>query len=207
MAVLPPPMTRPFADFGDMAEDHRRQPFDPDMDHGAPFLAARQVGQVAAARGAGADEDRIVAFGQHFLHAGDPVVEIGGDPHVEDVVDLFVQDRFRQTEGGHLAAHEAAACVLVVVEIDLVAERHQITGHGQGGRTAADQGDFFAVFLAGDFGKEARHVIRLSAQTRFRRQMATGSFSTRPRRQAGSQGRSQIRPSTPGKTLDTQLSI
>ena len=41
--------------------------------------------------------------------------------------------------------------------------------------------------------------------------MATGSglsplfSSTRPRRQAGSQGRSQVRPSTPGKTFDTQL--
>ena len=41
----------------------------------------------------------------------------------------------------------------------------------------------------------------------FRRQMATGSSSTRPRRQAGSQGRSQTRPKMPGKTLDFQLTI
>ena len=46
-----------------------------------------------------------------------------------------------------------------------------------------------------------------SAATRLRRQIATGSFlpltrvssSTRPRRQAGSQGRSQVRPRMPGK--------
>ena len=52
-----------------------------------------------------------------------------------------------------------------------------------------------------------------SAATRFRRQIATGSFlpctrvssSTRLRRQAGSQGRSQVRPRIPGKTLDFQL--
>ena len=50
-----------------------------------------------------------------------------------------------------------------------------------------------------------------SAATRLRRQIATGSgcsplfSSTRLRRQAGSQGRSQVRPSTPGKTLETQL--
>ena len=54
-----------------------------------------------------------------------------------------------------------------------------------------------------------------SAATRLSRQIATGSgwnaspaplfSSTRPRRQAGSHGRSQVRPSTPGKTLDTQL--
>ena len=50
----------------------------------------------------------------------------------------------------------------------------------------------------------------LSAATRFRRQIATGSglswvSSTRPRRQAGSQGRSQVRPRMPGKTFDFQL--
>ena len=45
----------------------------------------------------------------------------------------------------------------------------------------------------------------LSAATRFSRQIATGSFSTRPRRQAGSHGRSQVRPRIPGKTFDSQL--
>ena len=40
---------------------------------------------------------------------------------------------------------------------------------------------------------------RWSAATRFRRQMATGLPSTRPRRQAGSHGRSQVRPRMPGK--------
>ena len=47
----------------------------------------------------------------------------------------------------------------------------------------------------------------LSAATRLRRQIATGSSSTRPRRQAGSHGRSQVRPRTPGNTLDSQLII
>ena len=51
------------------------------------------------------------------------------------------------------------------------------------------------------------HMALLSAQTRLRRQIATGLSSTRPRRQAGSQGRSQVRPSTPGKTFDFQLII
>ena len=44
-----------------------------------------------------------------------------------------------------------------------------------------------------------------SAATRFNRQIATGVSSTRPRRQAGSQGRSQVRPRMPGNTLDLQL--
>ena len=38
--------------------------------------------------------------------------------------------------------------------------------------------------------------------------MATGlSASRRPRRQAGSQGRSQVRPRMPGNTLDSRLSM
>ena len=35
---------------------------------------------------------------------------------------------------------------------------------------------------------------------------ATGFSSTRPRRQAGSQGRSQVRPRIPGKTFDCRFS-
>ena len=46
-----------------------------------------------------------------------------------------------------------------------------------------------------------------SAATRFRRQIATGFSSVRTRRQAGSQGRSQVRPRMPGKTLLSQLSM
>ena len=53
----------------------------------------------------------------------------------------------------------------------------------------------------------------MSAATRLRRQIATGSgssplfSSTRLRRQAGSQGRSQVRPKMPGNTFDTQLTM
>jgi len=60
-------------------------------------------------------------------------------------------------------------------------------------------------------GMRARTSPFMSAATRLSRQMATGSgfcallSSTRPRRQAGSQGRSQVRPRMPGKTLETQL--
>ena len=46
-----------------------------------------------------------------------------------------------------------------------------------------------------------------SAATRLRRQIATGLSSTRPRRQAGSQGRSHTRPRMPGNTLDSRLTM
>ena len=66
---------------------------------------------------------------------------------------------------------------------------------------------------AAGWGMRGRTSSFRSAATRFRRQIATGSglaalaSSTRPRRQAGSQGRSQVRPKMPGNTLDTQLTM
>jgi phospholipase/lecithinase/hemolysin len=55
---------------------------------------------------------------------------------------------------------------------------------------------------------------RRSAATRFRRQMATGFSSgsvvrgkAAARRQAGSQGRSQVRPRMAGNTFDSRLSM
>ena len=60
---------------------------------------------------------------------------------------------------------------------------------------------------SGAAGSRSLMSSLLSAATRFSRQMATGSSSTRPRRQAGSQGRSQVRPRTPGKTFDRQFTI
>jgi hypothetical protein len=67
--------------------------------------------------------------------------------------------------------------------------------------------------LAGGLGMRAVTSSLKSAATRFRRQIATGSgrcdcfSSTRPRRQAGSHGRSQVRPRMPGKTLDFQFTM
>src|SRR6185369_10866351 len=68
---------------------------------------------------------------------------------------------------------------------------------------------------AAGFGMRARTASAslLSAHTRLRRQIATGSgfsplfSSTRPRRHAGSHGRSQVRPRIPGNTFDFQLTM
>ena len=60
-------------------------------------------------------------------------------------------------------------------------------------------------FSAAGRGRRLTMSSLKSAATRFRRQIATGSSSTRPRRQAGSQGLSQVRPRIPGNTLDFQL--
>jgi hypothetical protein len=74
----------------------------------------------------------------------------------------------------------------------------------------ADSRNGFRVACVGGgpaFGSWSRTSSLLSAATRLRRQIATGSASTRPRRQAGSHGRSQVRPRIPGKTLEYQLTM
>ncbi len=65
---------------------------------------------------------------------------------------------------------------------------------------------FLPFFVAGALGKRALTSSLLwSAATRLSRQMATGLPSTRVRRQAGSHGRSQVRPRIPGKTFDSRF--
>ena len=64
---------------------------------------------------------------------------------------------------------------------------------------------FFPFFVAGAFGMRSVMSSLWSAATRLRRQIATGLPSTRPRRHAGSQGRSQVRPRMPGNTFDSRL--
>ena len=63
----------------------------------------------------------------------------------------------------------------------------------------------FPFFSSGMSGRKGRTSSLRSAATRFSRQIATGSPSSRTRRQTGSQGRSQVRPRIPGKTLDFRL--
>ena len=76
----------------------------------------------------------------------------------------------------------------------------------------------FPLACDAGFGMRARTSPLWSAATRFSRQIATGSglsridsgplfSSTRPRRHAGSHGRSQVRPRIPGNTLLCQLTM
>jgi hypothetical protein len=135
------------------------------------------------------------------LHAGDVRVVADLDAHVENLVDLVHEDAFGQAEGGDVGAHQAARPVVLFEHDDFVAERHQVVRDGERGRARADTGDALSVFWLGILGRRSVMSSRRSAATRFRRQMATGLPSTRPRRQAGSQGRSQVRPRIAGKHI------
>ena len=69
--------------------------------------------EVAAARRAGADEDRVVAFGEQRLQAVDALAEARLDAaDAEDVADLLVDHLLGQAEARDLAADHAAAARL-----------------------------------------------------------------------------------------------
>ena len=62
------------ADLVGVAERDAGEPIDADMDVGRGFLAAGNL-ELASARRAAADEDRVVAFGEHRLQAVDALAE------------------------------------------------------------------------------------------------------------------------------------
>ena len=65
---------------------------------------------------------------------------------------------------------------VAVEDDDVVAERREVARDGERGRPGADAGDALAVLLrAAACGRRSRMSSLLSAATRFRRQIATGS--------------------------------
>ena len=81
------------ADLVDMAERDARQPIDADMDVGRRLVAARDV-EIAPARRAAADKNRVPILGEQRLQAAHRLAEPGLDAHVEDQLDLFVGHGF-----------------------------------------------------------------------------------------------------------------
>src|SRR5439155_12219565 len=107
------------------AKRNRSQPIDADMDVLASLLAAGGV-ELAAARRAGADKNRVPPLGEQILQAWDKLAEAGLDPEIDDAVDLLVGDALGQTEARDLAAHHPAALGVAVKHDAVVAQRHQV---------------------------------------------------------------------------------
>src|SRR2546430_14745267 len=110
------------------------------MNIGGGFLAAGNV-ELAAARGAGADENRVVIFAEQLLQAVDAMTALEVDPEVEDVIGLLVDDSVGQPELWNLAPHHAARLGIGIEHGAVIAERREGARHGKGSRTAADQRD------------------------------------------------------------------
>ncbi len=127
-----------------MAERHVRQPVDADMDMPGRGVAARQI-EIAPARRAAADEDRIEFFREQRLHAADRGAEARLDAKIEDIAHLLVDHRLGQAEFGDLAADHAPRRAQGIEQHDLVALGGEIARDGERGRSGADQGDALAV--------------------------------------------------------------
>ena len=134
-----------FADGIGVAEGDRIEPVDTDVD--AVGIVAPGNVEILTARRARADEDGIEACGEQRLHAGDRRVVMNLDAAVENHVDLFVEDVFRQPERRNVRPHQTAGLVELLEDLDLIAERQQVIGDGERCGTGADQRDAFAVLL------------------------------------------------------------
>ncbi len=175
------------------------------MDVGRRFGAAGEF-EIAPARRAAADEHRVVILRQHALQAIDALPNLVSGSRSRIVVAFLVQHMLRQTEFRDLRPHHAARVRVGVEDRHMIAERQQIARHGQRGRAPAPISAMRLPFFA-DAGFASGPSHRPCCP---RRRASTGRSRPDlprrgPRRQAGSQGRSQVRPSTPGNTFDCQL--
>ncbi len=107
------------------------------------------MSSLAAARCAGADEDRVVFLREQRLHALDAVTALEVDAETQDVAGLLVDHRIGQAEFRDLRPHHAAGFRIAVEHGAVIAERRQVARHSQRGRTAAHEGDALAVLRCG----------------------------------------------------------
>src|SRR5580658_10204353 len=128
------------------------------MDVGGRFLAARNL-EIAAARRAAADEDRVIALGQERLQAVDALAQPELDTHVGDVADLFVDHRFGQAEFRDLAADHAARLLVAVEDDAVITQGHQVAGDGERCRAGADEGNALAVLRRRNLRQQRADVV------------------------------------------------
>ena len=107
-----------------------------------------------AARCAAADEDAVEAFFEEGLHAGDGRAVADVDAHVENNLDLFLEDALRQAKGGNVGTHQAARPILLFEHHDLIAQGQQVVCYPKRCGPRADAGDAFAVLFLRNFRKQ-----------------------------------------------------
>ena len=111
-----------FSDPIDVPEGDGGEPVDADVDVRRGLFAAGDV-EIATARRAAADEDRIPTLGQQRLEAVDALAATKLDPEIEDVVAFLVDDGFGQAESRYLRADHAARLWILIEDHAFVAER------------------------------------------------------------------------------------
>ena len=118
------------ADLGGVAEGHAGEPVDADVDIGGRLLAAGNV-EVAPARRARADEDRVIALLDQLFHAVDFHTAPEFDAEIEDVAHFLVDHFHRQAEARDLRPDHPAGPRILVENRDVIAERGEIARDGE----------------------------------------------------------------------------
>ena len=162
--------------------------------------------EVAAARGAAADEHRVPTFGEKALEAVDALFGDEDAAERKRVADLFVDHFVGQPEFGYLGAHHAAGLRVGVEDHDFVSGGGKIARHGQRGGAGADAGDALAVAALGRTRQQRCDLVlvvggdALQPADRHRLRLAPGRAGT-PARMADRTSAREF----PGKTFDFQL--
>ena len=113
-------------------------------------------GEVASARGARTDEDRVPRFGEEGAHRLDALAALELDAEAEHIARFLVDHFLGQPEARDLRADHAASLFVTVVDDDVVAQGREIAGHRERRRPGTDTDDA----LAGALRRGARQACR-----------------------------------------------
>ena len=213
--MLPPPSTITRLPILSMwPNETLDEPVDADVDVRRRFLAAGDV-EIAPARRAGADEDRVVAFAEQRLQDYRCADRTRSSTPSRGCSRPLRRSPIRAGGTRGICVRIMPPAARVAVEHgDVVAERRQIARDGQRRRARRRSARRACRSSSrGACGIASRDVVlvvggdALQAADRDGFRLLAFSSSTRPRRHAGSHGRSQVRPRMPGKTLDSQLTM
>src|SRR5262249_2321735 len=134
------------------------QPVDSDMDVLGGFPAARNI-EVATARRAGANKDRVELLGEKLLEAVDALTPAELDAEIENVTAFLVNHGLWQAEPRNLRADHAARLGVAVKHHAGVTERCEIARHRKRGGAAADKRDALSVLACGGVRQAGLDVI------------------------------------------------
>ena len=130
----------------DMAEVHRAEPLDADVDlvaHGR-VPSSRNV-ELFALGGAAAHEDGVVLLIEQRAQARYRRVVPDLGAHVDDALRLLIEHLLGETERRNVHAHQATRLRVLFVDHDLVAERQEVVRYGERRWAGADERDALAV--------------------------------------------------------------
>src|SRR5439155_15889676 len=145
------------ADRRDVAERHRRQPIDADMNVLARLVASGNR-DIAPAWRTAADEHGVELLFEQRTHRVDAGAAAKFDALIQDVAHFLVDHAVRQAEFRDLRAHHAAALTVAVEDHALVAERYEIACNSQRSGPGANQRDAFAITRCWGLGEPSTNV-------------------------------------------------